>query len=562
MTLLRLTVENVGLIARAELEFATGLTVVTGETGSGKTMLLGGLELALGGRADSDTVRRGAERARATLEIAPDAALRARLADAGFALDADDDLIVQREVLSSGRSQARINGIPASASQLRELAGALVDVVSQHEAQRLLAPAFALDLLDRSAGADGLALRGEVSRLHDELRAAHARVAALRDEDGRKVARAEFARFALAEIDAAAVDDDDEDERLRARRDLLTNAERILASLATASAALEEDAAAVDSLGAAETALLGLARYGERFGELAGAAAALQSDANELAARIARERDAVELDPAELDTVGARLDALDGLKKKYGGSLAAVRAQRAAFASEIADVDDRDARTAAAQREADALERALRERAAVLSARRAESAAALEVAVRAELRALAMPAARLRIALEPLDAIGPHGAERAELRFTANPGEPERALARVASGGELSRVLLALVVVLADRRERTALVFDEIDAGIGGATASAVGARLARLARDAQVVCVTHLAQIASYGDAHVALRKRARGDETTIAAVPLDGDARRAEIARMLSGDERGVALEHASELMTTARAKRPARR
>jgi DNA repair protein RecN (Recombination protein N) len=178
------------------------------------------------------------------------------------------------------------------------------------------------------------------------------------------------------------------------------------------------------------------------------------------------------------------------------------------------------------------------------------------------LRALAMPAARLRIALESLDAVGPHGAERAELRFTANPGEPERALARVASGGELSRVLLALVVVLADRRERTALVFDEIDAGIGGATASAVGVRLARLARTAQVVCVTHLAQIASYGDAHVALRKRARGDETTIAAVVLDGDARRSEIARMLSGGERGVALEHAAELMTTARAKRPVRR
>ena len=562
MTLLRLTVENVGLIAHAEIEFAAGLTVVTGETGSGKTMLLGGLELALGGRADSDTVRGGAERARATLEVAPDAALRARLADAGFALAGDDDLIVQREVLASGRSQARINGVPASASQLRELAGALVDLVSQHEAQRLLAPAYALDLLDRSGGAGAHALRDDVARLHDALRAANERVATLRDEDGRKLARAEFARFALGEIDAAAIEDDEEDERLRARRDLLTNAERILASLATASAALEEDAAAVDALGAAETALLGLARYGERFAELAGAAAALQSDANELAARIARERDGVELDPAELDTVGARLDALDALKKKYGGSLAAVRAQREAFASEIADVDDRDARVAAAQGEADGLARALRERADALSARRVQAAAALEQDVRTELRALAMPAARLRIALEPLDAIGPHGAERAELRFTANPGEPERALARVASGGELSRVLLALVVVLADRRERTALVFDEIDAGIGGATASAVGVRLARLARNAQVVCVTHLAQIASYGDAHVALRKRARGDETTIAAVVLDGDARRAEIARMLSGDERGVALEHAEELMTSARAKRPVRR
>ncbi|MBV8300032.1 MAG: DNA repair protein RecN [Candidatus Eremiobacteraeota bacterium] len=553
--LLRLTIENVGLIERAELELAGGLTVVTGETGSGKTMLIGGLALALGERAEADTVRAGAARARVSLEIAPDEALRARLAASGFALEDGDDLIVQREVLASGRSQARINGVPASASQVRELAGALVDVVSQHEAQRLLAPSYALEILDRFGGAESLALREEVRRLHDDLRAARERLAALRDDDGRKLARAEFARFALGEIDAAGVEDDAEDERLRARRDLLANAERIAGSLATASAALEDDAGAVDALGAAETALLGLARYGERFADLAGAAAALQSDANELAARIARERDAVDLAPAELEAVGERLDALDSLKRKYGGSLAAVRAQREAFAAEIAEVDERDERLAAAQRELKALETGLGDRAAALGARRRQAAEAIAEEVAGELAALAMPAGRLRIALEPLEAIGPHGGERAELRFTANPGEPERPLARVASGGELSRVLLALVVVLADRRERTALVFDEIDAGIGGATASAVGARLARLARSAQVVCVTHLAQIASYGEAHVALRKTERRGATTIAAFALEGDARRAEIARMLSGEERGVALEHAAELLARGR-------
>jgi DNA repair protein RecN (Recombination protein N) len=555
MTLLRLTIENVGLIARAELEFAEHLTVVTGETGSGKTMLLGGLALALGGRVEGDTIRAGAERARATLEIAPDDALRARLAAAGFEIESDDDVIVQREVLASGRSTGRINGIPASAGQLRDLIGTVVDVVSQHEAQRLLAPAFALDFVDRVAGPETLALREEVRRLHDDLHAARERAAALRDADGRKLARAEFARFALAEIDAAALGEDDEDERLRERRDLLTNAERVLASLATAGAALEEDGAAVDALGSAETALLGLARYSERFAALASTAAALQSDANELAAQIARERDAVELDPGELDAIGARLDALDTLKRKYGGSLPAVRAQRDAFAAEIADVDDRDARVAAADREIEGLAGALRDRAAALTAQRTAAAAAIENAVSAELAALAMPAARLRIALEPLDAVGASGAERAELRFAANPGEPERPLARIASGGELSRVLLGLVVVLADRREPTALVFDEIDAGVGGATAAAVGARLARLAETAQVVCVTHLAQIASYGDTHLALRKHVRAGATTIDAVALSDEPRRVEIARMLSGDELGVALEHAAELLAARR-------
>jgi DNA repair protein RecN (Recombination protein N) len=554
-SLLRLSIENVGLIARAQLEFSEGLTVVTGETGSGKTMLLGALGLALGDRADAETIRTGAERARVVLEIAPDEALRDRLAQAGFALADDDDLIVQRELQAGGRSQARINGIPASASQLRELIGSAVDVVSQHEAQRLFSPAYALDVIDRFDGAPALALREEVRALHGELRAKCDRLARFREDDGRAIARAEFARFALAEIDAAAIEDAAEDERLRERRDVLANAERILAALSTAGGALEDEGGAVDALGSAETALVGLARYGERFVELAGVAAALQSDANELGARIARERDAVELDPAELDAVTARLDALDTLKKKYGGTLAAVLEQRERFAAEIADVDDRDARLAAAQREVDATGTALRERAAMLTARRRSAAAAIEKAVRAELNALAMPAARLRIALEPLLTSGPSGAERAELRFAANPGEPERPLVRVASGGELSRVLLAIVVVLADRRDRTTLVFDEIDTGIGGATASAVGARLARLARSAQVVCVTHLAQIASYGETHLTLRKHSVRTATTIDAAALDEGGRRAEIARMLSGVEAGVALEHAAELIDAAR-------
>ncbi|MGD0051876.1 MAG: DNA repair protein RecN [Vulcanimicrobiaceae bacterium] len=553
-TLLRLTLENVGLIARAELDLDAGLTVITGETGSGKTMLLDGLRLALGERAESEVVRTGAERARATLEIAPDPSLRERLAEAGFSLADDDDLIVQREVLAAGRSQGRINGVPASASQLRELVGALVDVVSQHEAQRLLAPTYALDLLDRGAGDDALALRAQVARLHAELRAAEARLAALRDADGRALARAEFARFALAEIDAARLEDD-EDERLRERRDLLANAERILAALAIASGALEDDGGATDALGATGTALAGLGRLSPRFAELAGAASALQAEANELAARLARERDAVELDPAELETVGARLDALDRLKKKYGGTLAAVRAQREAFAAEIADVDERDARVGAAEGEVAALARELADRATELGALRRSAAEAIGDAVDAELAALAMPAARLRIALEALPSIGPSGAERAELRFAANPGEPERPLGRVASGGELSRVLLALIVVLAERRERTALIFDEIDAGIGGATASAVGERLARLAQTGQVVCVTHLAQIASFGAQHAVLRKRVVGTTTTIEAAALDDASRRSEIARMLSGAEQGVALEHAAELLAARR-------
>ena len=458
---------------------------------------------------------------------------------------------MQRDVHAGGRSQGRINGTPASAGQLRALVGTLVDVVSQHEAQRLLEPSYALDLLDRFAGARALALRGEVHELHASLRRARERAAALRDDGGRALARAEFARFALAELDAAQLTDDDEDQHLRERREVLANTERIVAALTAAAGALEDDGGAVDTLGGAEAALLGLARFGERFAELAAAAGALQSETSELAARVRVERETAELDPGELEAVSARLDALDRLKKKYGGTLAVVRAQREAFAAELLDVDDREAQLAQNQRELAAFGTELDAQSAALGAVRATAAVDVAAAVASELKALAMPAGRLRVALERLDEIGPAGAERAELRFAANPGEPERPLAKTASGGELSRVLLAVVVVLADRRERTALIFDEIDAGIGGATAAAVGVRLARLARSAQVVCVTHLAQIASYGDAQLVLRKQVSAGITTIDAAALGDADRPAEIARMLSGEERGVALEHAVELL-----------
>ncbi|GAC1537725.1 MAG: DNA repair protein RecN [Candidatus Velthaea sp.] len=556
MRLLRLSIDDFGLIAHASFEFADGLTVFTGETGSGKTMLLGALGFALGDRAESDMIRGGAERARAVLEIEPDEALRAALAESGIALAPDDDVIVTRELLASGRSQGRLNGSPVSASQLREIGARVVDVVGQHEAQRLLAPAFALEVVDRFGGADLLAVRDDVRRLHRSVQSVLDELGALRDEDGRALAQLEFARFAATEIDEATLEDD-EDERLRERRDILANAEKIAAALSVANAALEDENGAIDSLGTAASGLTQIVRYGERFGALAAALGALQSDANDLAARLARECEGTEADPAQLETIHARLETIDKLKKKYGGSIAAVRETRERFAQAM----DRDA---GREERIAALETELREREAEIAARAAEltrarhaAARDLEARVAGELAALAMPAARFSVAFERLPVLAANGAERAELRLAANPGEPERPVAKSASGGELSRVLLALIVVLADRRERTALVFDEIDAGIGGATGTAVGVRLGRLARSAQVVVVTHLAQIASHADAHYALRKHEAKGTTMVELETLAAPhLRLAEIARMLSGEATAVSLEHAATLVAGARA------
>jgi DNA repair protein RecN (Recombination protein N) len=561
--LVRLAIDDFGLIAHAELTFAEGFTACTGETGSGKTMLLGALDFALGERASPDVVRRGAVRARATLELEPGPALRARFAAEGFELDDDELASVVREIAAGGKSSARINGRPATAGQLRALGESLLDRIGQGEQQRLLAHAYQLDVLDRFAGPEALRRRETVAARHARAAALGTELQAWSESAGRALAELEFACFAAREIEEASLQPGEELE-LRERRDFLANAERIALALTAAHGALADgEAAAVDALGAAAGALAGVARFGSELAQLAERVAALQSDAVEAAAGVARALDLTEFDPQEAETIGARLDLIERLKKKYGATLDEVLATHERLRRTIERDETRDERRAELAAELERTQAELVGEARALGALRAEAARRLETRVAAELAALAMPAARFAVALEPLEEIGPSGAERVEFALAPNPGEPLRPLAKAASGGERSRVLLALVVVLAGRRERTALVFDEIDAGIGGATANAVGVRLGALARTTQVVCVTHLAQIAAWADVHYSLRKREAKGTTVIELVPLDEKAAvPEEIARMLSGSAAAVALEHAATLIGEVRTRKAASR
>jgi len=556
--LVRLELEDFALIARASAEFADGFTVFTGETGSGKTMLLGALAFVLGERAPADVVRAGAARARVALEVDVDAALRARLRDAGLD-DGGESAIFLREMLAGGKSTARVNGTLVTAAQLRDLGEELLERVGQHEHQRLLSRAYQLDVLDAFAGDEALELRTDLARAYEGAGVLERSLHELADDGGRALAELEFARFAAGEIDDVEPLEG-EDETLRERRDYLANVEKIGAALGRAHEALAGgEGSALEALGAVAAGLAEIARYAPDLSTLAASAGALQSDASDAAVAIARELDRAEFDPQELEAVTARLDRIERLKKKYGGTIAAVVAARNRFAETIAHVATRDERQAELEASLVAARAAVERHATELSERRVRAARVLEQAVAAELAGLAMPAARFAVALEPLPQIGPSGAETAQFALSANPGEPLRPLARAASGGELSRVLLAVVVVLADRRERTALVFDEIDAGIGGAAAGAVGVRIAMLAARSQVLCVTHLAQIASWADRHYALRKHEREAATTIEVVALDErGAALEEIARMLSGTSKGVALEHAETLVREARSRK----
>jgi len=558
MRLSRLEIEDFALIARGSLEFSDGFTVCTGETGSGKTMLLGALGFVLGDRASGDLVRAGAQRARVTLEVDLDDTLRSKLEETGLE-DDGETVIFTRELLAGGKSTARINGRLATASQLRDFGDLLLERVGQHEHQRLLVRGYQLDLLDAFAGPEALAHRAAVLAAYERRGVFERALHGLTDDAGRALAELGFARFAASEIDAFAPLEG-EDEGLRARRDYLANVEKIGAALRRAHGALTGDeGSAVEVLGAASSAIAEVARFAPGLGALASMLVALQSDAGDAAVTIAREIDRAEFDPAELEAVAARLDGLERLKKKYGSSVADVLATRARFEETIARETTRDVRQAELETSLAAASAELAEHARGLSAERLRAARALETSVAAELAGLAMPAARFAVAIEPLAGPGPNGAESIEFALSANPGEPLRPLGRAASGGELSRVLLALVVVLADRRERTALIFDEIDAGIGGAAAAAVGLRIGALAARAQILCVTHLAQIASWADRHYALRKKERDGATIIELVPLDDrGAALEEIARMLSGSSAGVALEHAQALVRDARARK----
>jgi DNA repair protein RecN (Recombination protein N) len=564
--LLRLEIEDFALIARASLEFAAGFTVCSGETGSGKTMLLWALAFVLGERSSGDVVRSGATRARVTLEVQGDAAFQAALANAGLDGEPSEATLFVREMSAAGKSTARVNGRLATAAQLREAAEFLVELVGQHEQQRLLSRGYQTDLLDAFAGDDALRRRMAVANAYERVRVAERELAQASDHLERAAADLEFARFALAEIDDVAPSTG-EDEALRERRDYLVNVERIRAALGNAHDALAGgDGSAIEATGTAATSLTSIARFASPFEGLASTLAGLQSELSEAAAAIARELEGSEFDAEDLEAVTSRLDRIERVKKKYGGSVAAVLGARARFEETIALETTRDEREAALQADLAGSRDALRAEASALSALRAAAARALETLARAELTGLAMPSARFGVVLEPLGEIGPGGGESVDFVLSANAGEPLRPLARAVSGGELSRVLLALVVVLADKRDGSALVFDEIDAGIGGATATAVGLRLGALARGAQVLCVTHLAQIASWADRHYLLRKRERSGATVVELVELE--ERRdvlEEIARMLSGSTAAVALQHAETLVgevgrRKARTKLPA--
>jgi DNA repair protein RecN (Recombination protein N) len=564
-----LRISGFAIVDQAEVRFGPGLNVLTGETGAGKSIVLEALHLVLGGRMSADVLRDGADEAvvEALFELAPDHPVLARLEAAGIARGEPGELLVRRVAARGGRGRAFVNGSLCTVAMLESALRGLADVTGQHEHVGLLDEGSHVALLDAFAGVG--APGGVLARYRDayrgaaELSAERDALVAAREERAR---RADYLAFQLGELDAARLRPGEEGD-LERERQVLASAERLAEAARTAeSLVYGEEGSAAERVG---RALRGVGAAAEVDPRLEGAAALLRSalaELEEAGRALARYADATGGDPERLAAVEERLGTVRSLARKHGGTLDAALARAEAMRAELAALGGSAERLEAVERElALALPRAAA-LAAELSRERAGGAERFCAAVKRELDLLAMGRCRVEVELAPVEgglacvgaALGPDGAERARILIAPNPGEAARPLARIASGGELSRILLAVKRALARTDPVDTYVLDEVDAGLGGGVAEAVGRLLAEVARERQVICVTHLPQVAAFADRHLRVEKRVHAGRTATNVVALDAhEERRAEVARMLAGvTVTASAMAHAGALIASARA------
>ena len=536
-----LAIRHLAVIDRLELEFGSGLTVLTGETGAGKSILVGAVALLVGGRASADLVRTGEEMA--TIE-------------AVFESHDGREILLRREVSAQGRSRAFVDGALATSGALRELAGALVDLHGQHEHQLLLDPSSHLDVLDAYAqlGDDRDAL-GERFVRWQQARADRDRFADARRESA---SRAEFLAFQLAEIDRVNPKPGEDDE-LASLRQVLANADKLQRLSADAYQALYEgDQAALASLGIVWKKVAELAAIDERFTLHAAAKDAVKAPLDDLAYFLRSYSADIDASPARLQEVEDRLAALERLKKKHGPTLAEAIAKRDQLSRDLDAVEHGSERAATLDAALAAAASDYLERARQLSARRHEAAPRLSRALERSLADLAMPKTRCEVRFaEAQSEAGwsERGIEQVEFYISPNPGEDLRPLARIASGGELSRVMLALKTLGSADAPGKTLIFDEVDTGVGGAVADVVGLRLQELSRRFQVLCITHLPQIAAHGQSHLSISKVVKQGRTLTSVQRLDPAARQDELARMIGGADVSPAVRASAKEMLAAR-------
>ena len=531
-----LQIENVAVIQKAEVHFQPGLNVLTGETGAGKSILIDSINAILGNRTSKDLVRTGAAKAviRAAFEQVPDAVLDS-LEKAGY--ERSDALMLSREITAEGKSSCRINGMPATAAVLRELCGGLININGQHDSVGLLNPARHLGILDDYAQNDVqfqeyYALYRELVRIKRELDA-------MITDEAEKQRRVDLLSYQVQEIENAALTAGEE-QTLESRRRVLANASTIRDRIAQCYALLsggDEAAGAVDLLGEASNAASDAAQLDEALSGAAGQLTDLYYTAKDVAADLVGRLDAYETNDAELDEIEQRLDLLYELKRKYGDTVEDVIAFGQKAREELQNIQTSQERYDHLQAEKRRLYAQAREKAEALTQTRLRAFEELNKRISGTLDFLNMPGVRmtLRHTRGPLAS---HGQDGIEFYISTNPGEAPKPLAKIASGGELSRITLAIKNAMADKDAVPTVIYDEIDSGVSGKAASRIGEVLRQSAQGHQILCITHTAQIAALADCHLLIQKNVENDRTYTEIHPLDTEGRVEALARLISGD------------------------
>jgi DNA repair protein RecN (Recombination protein N) len=547
--LVELHISNLGVIGDLDLELDPGLTVLTGETGAGKTMVTLGLSLALGGRASAAHVRQGSGRARVEARFtAPGSPSVSEWVE-------DDEVVLARTVSEDGKSSARIGGQIVPVSALGSLQPELVEVHGQNQHQRLLSSSTQTDLLDRFARTDHQRVVRAYADVYERLRRATARLDELERETRDREREKDLLGYQVREIDGAGIHPGELRELIQ-EESRLAHAERLVERASVAEALLDDEDGASDRLHRLEAALRDAAAVDQLASGIAERASSLAADASELSRDVRVWREEVRSDPERLEDINERVRALRALERKYGDGEEEILAYGDRARERLAVLSGADDERDTLVVEKEGLFAEASEMAAAISGGREAAAGGLRSALESELHELGMDGASIVVQLIEQDDLGPSGRERVSLTFSGGPRQPQLPLAKAASGGELSRIMLACRSVMADVDRVPTLVFDEVDAGIGGRAGAAVGRRLARLASTRQVIVVTHLPQIASFADRHVRVTKR----DGVAALEVLDGEDRVDEIARMLSGSvDSATAASHARELLDAARARAP---
>jgi DNA repair protein RecN (Recombination protein N) len=566
-----ITVKNLALIEEIHLEFNPSFNVLTGETGAGKSIIIDALGLALGGRFSSEMIRAGAETAvvDAAFLIGERPELRSYLSGIGIQVGTDNMLIIQREISNAGKNRCRVNGQLVTVLSLTKIGEFLIDIHGQHEHQSLLFPEKQLELLDQYAGADCIRLRNEVNQVYKEWHLLNDEYLSLQQNEADLARKVELLQFQINEINQAQLVIG-EDEDLLKEREVLAASERLYEAASQSYRALHDDSsgsAAIELLGAAERTLAQVTAIDLRLAPILETLREAACQAEEVSRELRSYQDQVQFDPARLAEIDERLDEITGLKRKYGASIGEVLLFAERSQQELAGIANREERSLQIEAELVKVKARLGELAVVLSGERLKAAQKLEADIVNQLNDLNMAQTQFKITLSQVESsvgiefqgktleVTASGIDKIEYLVAPNPGEGLKPMVKIASGGELSRIMLALKSILADLDAVPTMVFDEIDVGIGGRTAQAVAEKILLIGQSRQVLCVTHLPQIASLARRHFYIEKHVVQNRTEVTVRELPMNERVEELARMLGGAQvTDTTRQHAQEMLMLA--------